>query len=178
MLQTQVSAPSPVAGACPKCEGSGKFIGYIGRIVGDCFACKGSGQAHLNVAPIVLAEGATDRLMDCFSKASAAGLKRPAMRFESFAASLAPATGKNPGAVYCKAEQTYLGKIQNGQFFASRDCSAESRASVANAMTDPLAAAIAYGRRTGACSCCGRTLSDPVSVNLGIGPICKAKFGL
>jgi rRNA maturation protein Nop10 len=29
---------------CPKCGGSGKFLGYTGRVVGQCFTCKGSGQ--------------------------------------------------------------------------------------------------------------------------------------
>lgn len=28
------------------------------------------------------------------------------------------------------------------------------------------------------CSCCGRTLTDPTSVRLGIGPICRSKRGL
>jgi hypothetical protein len=28
---------------CPKCNGRGKFISYSGRVVGDCFACKGKG---------------------------------------------------------------------------------------------------------------------------------------
>ena len=28
---------------CPACNGSGKFRSYTGRIVGDCFKCKGDG---------------------------------------------------------------------------------------------------------------------------------------
>lgn len=30
--------------ACQKCGGSGKFVGYSGRVVGDCFTCKGTGK--------------------------------------------------------------------------------------------------------------------------------------
>jgi len=45
-----------------------------------------------------------------------------------------------------------------------------------DAATDPLAAAIAYGRETG--SCCGRELTNKVSIDLGIGPICREKWGL
>ena len=29
---------------CPKCNGRGKFVSYSGRVVGDCFACKGKGK--------------------------------------------------------------------------------------------------------------------------------------
>ncbi len=32
------------AEGCPKCRGTGKFITYTGRTLGDCFACKGKGQ--------------------------------------------------------------------------------------------------------------------------------------
>ena len=34
----------------------------------------------------------------------------------------------------------------------------------------------AYGRATGVCVCCGRDLSDPVSVEAGIGPVCEARW--
>lgn len=30
--------------ACPKCRGTGRFISYSGRTLGDCFACKGAGK--------------------------------------------------------------------------------------------------------------------------------------
>jgi hypothetical protein len=29
---------------CRKCGGGGKFIGYTGRVVGNCFTCKGTGK--------------------------------------------------------------------------------------------------------------------------------------
>lgn len=29
---------------CPKCKGSGRFISYAGRDIGECFACKGAGK--------------------------------------------------------------------------------------------------------------------------------------
>jgi len=43
---------------------------------------------------------------------------------------------------------------------------------------DPLAAAIAHGKETGQCSCCGKTLTKQESIDLGIGPICRQKWGL
>lgn len=36
--------------------------------------------------------------------------------------------------------------------------------------------AAAYGRETGVCACCGRTLTHPDSVSRGVGPICAAGF--
>jgi hypothetical protein len=41
---------------------------------------------------------------------------------------------------------------------------------------DPQGAAAEDGLRTGRCSCCGRELTDPVSIAMGIGPICANKF--
>lgn len=36
----------------------------------------------------------------------------------------------------------------------------------------------AYGMRTGECSCCGRELTNPTSIALGIGPICADNYGI
>lgn len=120
----------------------------------------------------------TDRLTAAFDAAKAKGLKRPVLRFEQFQASLAPATGRNPGAIYIKANGEYVGKIAaNGEFF-SRNCEPELRAAIEAAIADPLAAAIAFGRRTGQCSCCGRELTNGESIDRGIGPICADKFGM
>lgn len=42
---------------------------------------------------------------------------------------------------------------------------------------DPKAAAAAHGLESGNCSVCGRDLTDPESISIGIGPICLEKFG-
>lgn len=121
----------------------------------------------------------TDKLTAAFDTAKANGLKRPILRFDGFQASLAPATGRNPGAVYIKVAGEYAGKIsKGGEFSPSRDCPNGLRAKIEAAMADPLAAAVAYGCRIGSCSCCGRTLTDPESIRRGIGPICAENFGL
>lgn len=33
-----------------------------------------------------------------------------------------------------------------------------------------------YGKLIGVCVCCGRTLTDPDSISLGLGPICRNKY--
>ena len=121
----------------------------------------------------------TDKLTEAFDAAKAKGIARPVLRFEGFKANPAPATGKNPGAIYIKADGEYAGKItRDGEFFPARDCPADMRAKIEAAMVDPLAQAVAYGRRTGKCSCCGRELTNGESIDRGIGPICAENFGL
>jgi len=41
---------------------------------------------------------------------------------------------------------------------------------------DPLAAAMKHGKLSGRCCSCGRDLTDPVSIEAGIGPVCATKF--
>ena len=105
------------------------------------------------------------------------GLKSPKLRLADFTFSLAKATSKNAGAIYVKDGGEYLGKIAGGKFFAVRECGAEREAKVAEVASKPADAAVAYGRMTGSCACCGRELTDPESVARGIGPVCATHFG-
>lgn len=41
---------------------------------------------------------------------------------------------------------------------------------------DPTAASRAYGKHTGTCGVCARTLTNPESVALGIGPVCASRL--
>lgn len=42
---------------------------------------------------------------------------------------------------------------------------------------DPRAASERYGHELGQCGVCGRTLTDPVSIKNGIGPVCADRMG-
>jgi len=56
---------------------------------------------------------------------------------------------------------------------------AEALEALLKVEADPLAAARENGVRTGRCSCCGRPLTDPTSIEFGIGPICRERgFGI
>jgi len=94
------------------------------------------------------------------------------LRFEG-ATVKAVTKGYNAGAAYVYQNGAYVGKISRTGTFDGSTSVAETLAQVAN---DPKNAAVAYGRKTGTCSCCGRGLVDPVSVFGGIGPICLAKM--
>ena len=272
LAEAQVANTRRFETTCSKCRGSGRFVGYTGRVLGNCFTCKGSGVILTKTDPAVLAanrtkaadkkaqvaltaaqsakawldanpaeaewladaagrgfefavslrealfkyghlterqeasvrsatakslarrahwaaekaeregnkaEVAIDRVAKAFADAKASGLKWPKLRLDTVELSLASESGRNAGAIYVKdaAEGTYLGKIVEGRFTRSRDCDADAEARIVAACADPHAAAVAYGKRTGVCSCCGRELTNELSVSLGIGPICREKWG-
>lgn len=249
---------------CPKCRGTGKFVGYTGRVFGDCFACKGKGSKSFKTAPQVRAaarqrtalakaeviadhqaelawlaetlqradrmpEGYATMLRDFQSRLQAGhslsdkqmavitkGMERSAQwkaeraqkaveRSVEIDATLiekafqrAREAGKiklglhydgvyfgpkrgNPDIIYVKAskdyEATYYGKIEGGRFFPSWNCNPEITAKIVVIAADPAAAAVASGKDTGICCCCGLTLTNELSVELGIGPICRGKWG-
>lgn len=122
--------------------------------------------------------GNVTKMQEAFASAIESGLKRPKMRLSGFVLKLAPATGRNKGAIYVTAADEYMGKIADGTFTPSRDCDAAKQAEIVALCADPLAAAVAYGQQTGQCACCGRELTDPESVALGVGPVCREKWGI
>ena len=55
---------------CPKCSGRGVFVSYSGRVLGDCFACKGKGTQSFKTSPAARAQSrakVADRKADNFS---------------------------------------------------------------------------------------------------------------
>jgi hypothetical protein len=73
---------------------------------------------------------------------------------------------------------TFL-KIQVGpKRWAPVDYKGEMFAGVMSAIeADPKHFAVMYGRKTGRCSICGRTLTNKKSIKAGIGPVCAENFG-
>jgi hypothetical protein len=69
----------------------------------------------------------------------------------------------------------YLGKVTPNRLDSR--LSDDVKDVLMEAASDPLTAAIRYGKVSGECSCCGRELTDPLSIERGIGPICADKFG-
>lgn len=120
-------------------------------------------------------------LIDALERGHNAGLKHPTLRVEGMRFSRAPDSGRNPGAIYVKSsgqddDGKYLGKIAQGRFTKSFECPPEKVDEIVRVCADPITAAIAFGKKFGLCSVCGRDLSDPESVERGIGPICYGKL--
>ena len=124
------------------------------------------------------------KLFEVFNNLRLKGAKRMKMRF----AEIAVSPNKIGTALYVTSltetevgnygiQPKYLGKICNRTGMDSR-LPDDVKEVLLSAAADPLTAAIRYGRESGNCSCCGRELTDPRSIELGIGPICKDKFGL
>jgi hypothetical protein len=133
--------------------------------------------ANEKAAPVVSISSVTAS----FERARQKGVQKPKMRLlgngQKLTFSRAPDTGKNAGAVYVKDnEGVYLGKITAGKFLKSYDCSSDGEKAVVAACADPEQAAIAFGKEFGICSICSRTLTDPDSIERGIGPICADNF--
>lgn len=54
-LRDTVDSKDYLKTVCVKCKGKGRFIGYTGRVVGNCFACNGTGLDR--AAGVEVAEG-------------------------------------------------------------------------------------------------------------------------
>lgn len=140
-------------------------------------ARKAEAKARVENAPTV----DLTPIKDMFLAAKANGHKRPKYRAEGFIINLAPDHGANAGHLYVKTEaDCYMGKITpDMKFMGTRDSKGSGvEAALQTIAANPLEAAVRYGRRTGTCACCGRALDNAESVELGIGPICRKKWGL
>lgn len=123
-------------------------------------------------------------LIKSFAAAKEAGVNKPKIRVAGIVLYPAPASGNNPGYIYIKDStchrHPYLGKVSpEGRFYPSHylDDKPGTTNLVQETIANPQQAAINYGKTTGSCSCCGRTLTNPESISLGIGPVCRANFG-
>jgi hypothetical protein len=126
-------------------------------------------------APVVSVEA----IEVAFNSAKQAGVKFPKLRLDTFVFSPAGENSKNAGAIYIKSkgDGVYLGKVMGGRLFTSRDCTTEASERITAVASDPKQAAVAYSMKFGACSVCGRQLTDSDSVARGIGPICAENYG-
>lgn len=105
----------------------------------------------------------------------AAGLKRFMMRFGDVKITQAPASGSNPNHLYVYKGGQYVGKITPAGRYEGPPVPG-LLAKLQEVAINPYEAAIKHGRETGNCSCCGAKLTDPVSVSIGIGPVCLERM--
>lgn len=84
--------------------------------------------------------------------------------------------GVNVGCVYVYENNHYVAKIT-----ATGELIGNVSEDIVNLLEDAndnlLQLAKIYGHETGTCSICARTLSDPLSIQMGIGPICAKRLG-
>ena len=123
-----------------------------------------------------------EALFNAFETAKGKGAKRLTLRFEGV--SIKPNRDNTVLWVTSQSETEmgeyglkpkYLGKVTPAG--CDSRLGDDVKAIIMGAANDPLSAAIKYGKVSGSCSCCGRELTDPKSIEAGIGPICVTKFG-
>lgn len=84
--------------------------------------------------------------------------------------------GVNIGCVYLYENNNYVGKITTNGELKADNVSEDIKNLLEDANENLLALAKLFGHTTGNCAVCGRTLSDKISVKLGIGPICLKRL--
>ncbi len=84
--------------------------------------------------------------------------------------------GVNIGCVYVYENNQYVAKITTSGVLMG-NVSDDVKNLLEDANDNLLQLAKIYGHESGSCSICGRTLNDPLSVQMGIGPICAKRFG-
>lgn len=123
-----------------------------------------------------------EALFAAFEAAKSKGAKRLTLRFDGI--NIKPNRDNSTLWVTSQSETEmgeyglkpkYLGKVTPAG--CDSRLSDDVKAIIMSAANDPLNAAIRYGKVSGECSCCGRELTDPKSIEAGIGPICATKFG-
>jgi hypothetical protein len=83
--------------------------------------------------------------------------------------------GMNVGCLYVYENNNYVGKITD-KGVAKGNLSEDVINLLLDANENLLQLAKIYGHETGRCSVCHRTLSDPLSIQMGIGPICAKRL--
>ncbi len=135
-----------------------------------------------------LSEGPYMPLVSLLTRAGE-NLKKPKVTFVNgptrLQISLAPATGRNPGAIYLKGGQSsdYVGKVSSMgslQLLSSLDevTNVQYTSLVDDLNSDPVNAAVNYGAKTGRCCFCNLPLKDERSTAHGYGPTCAKNWGL
>ena len=117
-------------------------------------------------------------LIEAFERVGAE-VEQPRITIGALRVQAAPIHGnKNPGSLYVKRDGKYQGKVTpDGVFHPVGGAARETADELLAIDSDPVGKAREHGRLTGRCSICGRELTDPISVERGIGPICITRWG-
>lgn len=143
-------------------------------------------QAPVAAAPVQIA-ATMQPIQDLFAKAQT-HLKYPKVTLDAGAytvvLSLAGPRSKNAGGINVTDEgrfpnNRYFGRIDmQGAFFPGRTVPDEVTALLTLFAQDPIGVAAAYGKTTGNCAFCRKSLTDARSTSVGYGPHCAKNFSL
>jgi hypothetical protein len=127
-------------------------------------------------------------ILASLAEARAKGIKKPMLRL------LMPrdchikikymSVGKNAGGCWVTSNDNLIGKIDDGGVFTftgkpyTNDFICDVFEFIESVNSDVKGSLESYGKMTSRCGCCGKTLTNPKSISLNIGPVCLTKFGL
>lgn len=127
-------------------------------------------------------------ILASLAEARAKGIKEPVLRLMDPVGNSIRikymSVGKNAGGCWVTSNTDLVGKIDDGGMFTFTgrpytDKFVDEMFDFIDITNHDVKGALeSYGKMTSKCACCGRTLSDPKSVSLSIGPICAEKFGI
>jgi hypothetical protein len=149
-------------------------MGAVAEVAADAAALP---QA-VTLAPAANAAPGLDRIVALFATARQSGLRSPRLAIRD---GVQLSAGRaDPTSINVRQNGAFAGTIRGGIFqparFTTPSQSLTTR--LAALAADPTGELTAYGFASGRCGCCTRPLSDPISVAMGIGPICAARFGI
>lgn len=196
---TSLTVPGPSSPTrslqCLKCSGTGRFRGYSGRDLGECYTCRGTGSSYIRPSETI-ATKPYPNILAAFARVERTGMKRASLRIGDVSIAHAGPASRNPGALYVKWNGEYVGKLERDKALVLSHKFHSPKTALAaldRIEIDPLAAIVAQAKTDAervreavaaglephvACCCCGADLSDPVSRERGIGPICAARWGV
>lgn len=143
-------------------------------------------QAQATVAAIETVQPTLARMAEAFLT-SAAHLEFPKMHLQTedglpVVLSRAGAKSQMAGCINITdgkafGQNIFYGRITPDGKALYRNAPASVIAMLHAFNENPAAEILVQGRRTGRCCCCGRKLTDPVSIANGIGPVCAENWG-
>lgn len=164
---------------CPKCNGTGIY-GTSNKNY-KCYTCNGTGVIKDKPQPIAMD---ASKLFAAFEAAQKNHYPKPTLRMRGlkFKGSMANEQFDRSILVLDAAadfEHAMLGRIlADGRFMPNaQNWDSKWYLDIVACVTNPAEEAVKYGLGHAVCSVCGRDLSNPESIEIGIGPICRARMG-
>jgi SWI/SNF-related matrix-associated actin-dependent regulator 1 of chromatin subfamily A len=115
-------------------------------------------------------------LTAAFERAGAT-VNRPRLAIGALRITTAPEHGNNAGCLYVKRDGEYQGKVTADSVFRPvGSADTQTGTDLLAIDEDPIGGARRHGRETGVCSNCGRELTHPESLRIGMGPKCGAAW--
>jgi hypothetical protein len=126
-------------------------------------------------------------ILASLAEARAKGIKKPVLRLlmptDNHIKVKYMSMGKNAGGCWVTSNDNLIGKIDDGGVFTftgrpyTENFICDVFEFIESINSDVKGALESYGKITSRCGCCGKTLTDPKSIALNMGPVCFEKFG-